>query len=165
MSSDTATTMSTSQSGPNAIPTAVAGSPPAPKHPVAFIFHFAFKASDDEQLNADEDCVIDNPMQECCSACRKSMGSSARCLSPELTCVTSWYLQVAAMVFYMLCESFNKNQFVLNFVVCIVLLAMDFWTVSTGQKSMEACRQHMHEQSIQVGRVKTQRAVCCSRDR
>eukprot|EP00878_Enallax_costatus_P034280 GHUV01037999.1.p1 GENE.GHUV01037999.1~~GHUV01037999.1.p1 ORF type:complete len:145 (+),score=34.70 GHUV01037999.1:354-788(+) len=71
--------MSTSQSVPIAISTAVAGSPPAPKHPVAFIFHFAFK--------------------------------------------------VAAMVFYMLCESFNKNQFVLNFVVCIVLLAMDFWTV------------------------------------
>lgn len=38
-------------------------------------------------------------------------------------------MQVAAMVFYVLCETFNKNQFVLNFVVCIVLLAMDFWTV------------------------------------
>jgi hypothetical protein len=34
------------------------------------------------------------------------------------------------MVFYILCETVNKNQFVLNFVVCIVLLAMDFWTVS-----------------------------------
>lgn len=33
------------------------------------------------------------------------------------------------MVFYVLCETLNKNQFVLNFVVCIVLLAMDFWTV------------------------------------
>lgn len=40
-------------------------------------------------------------------------------------------MQVAAMVFYILCETVNKNQFVLNFVVCIVLLAMDFWTVST----------------------------------
>jgi hypothetical protein len=39
-------------------------------------------------------------------------------------------MQVAAMVFYILCETVNKNQFVLNFVVCIVLLAMDFWTVS-----------------------------------
>lgn len=41
-------------------------------------------------------------------------------------------LQVAALVFYILCETINKNQFVLNFVVCIVLLAMDFWTVSVG---------------------------------
>ena len=40
-------------------------------------------------------------------------------------------MQVAALVFYILCETLNKNQFVLNFVVCIVLLAMDFWTVST----------------------------------
>lgn len=32
-------------------------------------------------------------------------------------------------MFYILCETINKNQFVLNFVVCIVLLAMDFWTV------------------------------------
>jgi len=39
-------------------------------------------------------------------------------------------LQVAALVFYMLCEFFNANQFVTNFVVCIVLLAMDFWVVS-----------------------------------
>lgn len=35
------------------------------------------------------------------------------------------------MVFYILCETLNKNQFVLNFVVCIVLLAMDFWTVGS----------------------------------
>ncbi|WIA08423.1 hypothetical protein OEZ86_011027 [Tetradesmus obliquus] len=61
------------------VPPPIAAEPPAPKHPIAFIFHFAFK--------------------------------------------------VAAMVFYLLCETFNKNQFVLNFVVCIVLLAMDFWTV------------------------------------
>lgn len=40
------------------------------------------------------------------------------------------HAQVAALVFYILCETINKNQFVLNFVVCIVLLAMDFWTVS-----------------------------------
>lgn len=39
------------------------------------------------------------------------------------------------MVFYLLCETFNKNQFVLNFVVCIVLLAMDFWTVSSQHSS------------------------------
>eukprot|EP00877_Chromochloris_zofingiensis_P011578 jgi/Chrzof1/6674/Cz19g05090.t1 len=37
--------------------------------------------------------------------------------------------KVAAVVFYILCETVNKNQFVTNFVVCIVLLAMDFWTV------------------------------------
>eukprot|EP00882_Tetradesmus_deserticola_P000758 GHRQ01000828.1.p1 GENE.GHRQ01000828.1~~GHRQ01000828.1.p1 ORF type:complete len:196 (+),score=63.77 GHRQ01000828.1:1695-2282(+) len=61
------------------VPPPVAAEPPAPKHPIAFIFHIAFK--------------------------------------------------VAAMVFYILCETINKNQFVLNFVVCIVLLAMDFWTV------------------------------------
>lgn len=39
------------------------------------------------------------------------------------------HTQLAALVFYILCETVNKNQFVLNFVVCIVLLAMDFWTV------------------------------------
>eukprot|EP00775_Hariotina_reticulata_P012116 gene12116-12255_t len=57
----------------------VASEPPAPKHPIAFIFHFAFKA--------------------------------------------------IAIVFYMTCEIINKNHFVVNFVICIVLLAMDFWTV------------------------------------
>lgn len=67
-------------STPVLVPPPIAAEPPAPKHPIAFIFHFAFK--------------------------------------------------VAAMVFYILCETVNKNQFVLNFVVCIVLLAMDFWTVS-----------------------------------
>jgi hypothetical protein len=41
-------------------------------------------------------------------------------------------MQVAALVFYIMCETFNKNQFVLNFVVCILLLAMDFWTVSVS---------------------------------
>lgn len=44
--------------------------------------------------------------------------------------------QVAAVVYYVLCESFNKNQFVLNFVVCIVLIAMDFWTVRGGSGCM-----------------------------
>lgn len=48
-------------------------------------------------------------------------------------------MQVAAMVFYMLCETFNKNQFVLNFVVCIVLLAMDFWTVRAMYAKSAAC--------------------------
>ncbi|GBF94558.1 hypothetical protein Rsub_06673 [Raphidocelis subcapitata] len=37
--------------------------------------------------------------------------------------------KVAALVFYIMCEVVNKGQFVTNFVVCIVLLAMDFWTV------------------------------------
>ena len=32
-------------------------------------------------------------------------------------------------MFYIICETVNKHQFVTNFVVCIVLLAMDFWTV------------------------------------
>jgi hypothetical protein len=62
----------------------VPGQPPAPKHPVAFVCHFAFKA--------------------------------------------------AAVVYYILCELVNKNQFVTNFVICIVLLAMDFWTVSPGTR-------------------------------
>lgn len=52
-------------------------------------------------------------------------------------------MQVAALVFYILCESFNKNQFVLNFVVCIVLLAMDFWTV--GLVSGTAARTWSYE--------------------
>jgi len=39
-------------------------------------------------------------------------------------------LQAIAIVFYMICEIINKNHFVVNFVICIVLLAMDFWTVS-----------------------------------
>ncbi len=38
--------------------------------------------------------------------------------------------QVTALVYYILCETINGNQFVTNFVVCIVLLAMDFWAVS-----------------------------------
>jgi hypothetical protein len=49
-------------------------------------------------------------------------------------------MQLAALLFYILCESFNKNQFVLNFVVCIVLLAMDFWTVRAASvQSRVAC--------------------------
>jgi hypothetical protein len=48
-------------------------------------------------------------------------------------------MQVAAMVFYILCETVNKNQFVLNFVVCIVLLAMDFWTVGCTTAALVAC--------------------------
>jgi len=64
---------------PQANPPPQQQEPPAPKHPVAFIFHFAFKA--------------------------------------------------AAIAYYIMCELINKNQFVTNFVVCIVLLAMDFWTV------------------------------------
>jgi len=38
-------------------------------------------------------------------------------------------MQAAAIAYYIMCELINKNQFVTNFVVCIVLLAMDFWTV------------------------------------
>jgi hypothetical protein len=41
-------------------------------------------------------------------------------------------LQVTAILFYLFCEVFNKNKFVINFVVCVVLLALDFWTVSIG---------------------------------
>jgi hypothetical protein len=33
------------------------------------------------------------------------------------------------LVFYLLCETINKGQFVANFVICIVLLAADFWAV------------------------------------
>ncbi|KAI8470569.1 MAG: hypothetical protein J3K34DRAFT_420066 [Monoraphidium minutum] len=43
--------------------------------------------------------------------------------------VCHFLFKLAALVFYILCEFINKGQFVTNFVVCIVLLAMDFWTV------------------------------------
>jgi hypothetical protein len=49
------------------------------------------------------------------------------------------------MVFYILCETVNKNQFVLNFVVCIVLLAMDFWTVGS---SCSKRTRHPHSSSV-----------------
>ncbi len=39
--------------------------------------------------------------------------------------------QVVAILFYLFCEVFNNNKFVINFVVCVVLLALDFWAVST----------------------------------
>jgi hypothetical protein len=41
--------------------------------------------------------------------------------------------QVAAILFYLFCEVFNKNKFVINFVVCVVLLALDFWTVRAAR--------------------------------
>ncbi len=37
--------------------------------------------------------------------------------------------QVTALVYYIICEIINKNAFVTNFVICIVLLSLDFWTV------------------------------------
>lgn len=43
--------------------------------------------------------------------------------------ICHFLFKVVALVFYIMCETINKNQFVTNFVVCIVLLAMDFWTV------------------------------------
>jgi hypothetical protein len=42
---------------------------------------------------------------------------------------------VVALVFYIMCEVVNKNQFVTNFVICIVLLAVDFWTVG-GERAL-----------------------------
>lgn len=52
-------------------------------------------------------------------------------------------LQVAGFVFYVMCETINKHQFVLNFVVCIVLLAMDFWTVRATCSSHVFAAQHV----------------------
>lgn len=45
--------------------------------------------------------------------------------------------QLVALLFYILCEMINKNQFVANFVVCIVLLAADFWVVSEKQQGVK----------------------------
>lgn len=109
----------------------VPAEPPAPKHPIAFVFHFAFKV---RGLNAcGFVCFAENLLLGCCNTGNK-MGqweSSTLDLTKERTfpCAA---VQVAALVFYILCETINKNQFVLNFVVCIVLLAMDFWTVSVA---------------------------------
>jgi hypothetical protein len=50
-------------------------------------------------------------------------------------------LQAIAIVFYMICEIINKNHFVVNFVICIVLLAMDFWTVSLQQLQLQHSTQ------------------------
>lgn len=103
----------------------VPAEPPAPKHPIAFVFHFAFKVRviylacfAGQQLLGRSHPATDRPGQ-------LSTNSSTSCLTDVPDAV-----QVAALVFYILCETINKNQFVLNFVVCIVLLAMDFWTVS-----------------------------------
>lgn len=46
--------------------------------------------------------------------------------------VCHFLFKAAALVFYILCEAINKGQFVTNFVICIVLLAADFWTVRGG---------------------------------
>lgn len=71
-----------------------------------------------------------------------SYGGLVCCPNPTaIRCVLPCVLQVAALVFYILCETINKNQFVLNFVVCIVLLAMDFWTVSVGPPTMAKVSQ------------------------
>lgn len=58
--------------------------------------------------------------------------SSSSAIAPAhpVAFVCHFLFKVAALVFYVLCESINKGQFVANFVVCIVLLAADFWTVS-----------------------------------
>ena len=34
-----------------------------------------------------------------------------------------------AILAYVLCETFNSNSFVVNFVVCVMLLSVDFWVV------------------------------------
>lgn len=55
------------------------------------------------------------------------------------------FLQVTAILFYLFCEVINKNKFVINFVVCVVLLALDFWTVSSGwllYSTMSKANQH-----------------------
>lgn len=46
-------------------------------------------------------------------------------------------------MFYILCEVINKHQFVANFVICIVLLAADFWTVRGGLLSL-CYSSHVH---------------------
>ncbi len=40
-----------------------------------------------------------------------------------------WFWKVSAWVFYIFCTWFS-DSFILNFVTCVVLIALDFWTVS-----------------------------------
>lgn len=46
-----------------------------------------------------------------------------------------WFFKIAAWVFYIFCTWFS-DSFILNFVTCVVLVALDFWTVKnvTGRK-------------------------------
>lgn len=78
-----------------------------------------------------------------CVLAHVALNLSARCV--PVACFDT-HTQVAALVFYILCETINKNQFVLNFVVCIVLLAMDFWTVrgSASQSALHTAAHTLH---------------------
>lgn len=46
-----------------------------------------------------------------------------------------WFFKVGAWVFYIICTWFI-DSFIINFVTCVVLIALDFWTTKnvTGRK-------------------------------
>jgi hypothetical protein len=75
--------------------------PVAEKHPIVLFFHFAFKVR----------------------------GSQIQCEVSVHIVFLIVCSQTAAVVWFILC-GFFISSFVLNFVVTIVLIALDFWTVS-----------------------------------
>jgi uncharacterized membrane protein YgcG len=101
---------------------AVLGSPPAPKHPIAFIFHWAFKVR--EKKTSVERRASAAPERER-QTTTPTPPNRHPPPPPQKKPTTK---QIASIVFYVLCEALNRNSFVANFVVCVVLLAADFWT-------------------------------------
>lgn len=62
--------------------------------------------------------------------------------------------QTAALVWFILC-GFFVSSFVLNFVVSLVLLALDFWTVSAN------CHAALVPPAVQISLLHVARMRCC----
>lgn len=81
-------------------------------HKIALFFHWLFKVSAEQAGSCHTPCAL--PQQR-----------GRRRPQPVLS-----HPQAAGWAFYIVCTWFIKS-FVLNFVICIVLIALDFWTVSS----------------------------------
>lgn len=92
------------------VPTVEPAGPPAPSHNIAVFFHGFFKVS--------------QGLRERRQVLTPAASRWSNQLDPQ-----SHSVQVAAIVWYWIC-GLTGTSFVINFVVCIVLLAMDFWVVS-----------------------------------
>lgn len=79
-------------------------------------------------------CCFSLTSQLCC---RPSAGGP---LAPAAQWVLMSCLQVAAILWYIFCEVFNKNSFVTNFVVCVAFIALDFWTVRLSPLYLPTCQ-------------------------
>jgi hypothetical protein len=58
-----------------------------------------------------------------------------------------WCLQIAAIVYYWI-GTWLIDSYVNNFVICIVLLALDFWTVSSLGTGREGIDRKLHERAL-----------------